>query len=180
MAIEITIVDQTIQSPNLLWDTTWDGTIGDWAPAAPTEPSNQGGLRARAPLHTAILICLMSDMRAGPNDIIPDGSGDPRGWAGDPIDPDIPPLGSKLWLLRRRELTQEVADLAVIYARQCWQPLIRQGAVASIDVKPTIELVSGRLRLDAKFFKQDGAEAVAMNFAILWDSSNGIQRPLAP
>jgi phage gp46-like protein len=180
MAIEITIADQAVTAPNLLWDTTWDGKIGDWAPAAPNEPMNQGGLRARAPLHTAILLCLKSDMRAGPNDIIPDGSGDPRGWAGDAIDPDIPPLGSKLWLLRRGQLTPEVVTLAEVYARQCWQPLIKQGAVASIDVQASADFALGSLRLEAKFFKQDGTQAVAMNFAILWNESNGIQRPLAP
>lgn len=180
MSIALTIVDETILAPNLLWDTTWDGFVGDWAPAAAFEPSNKGGLRARAPLQTAVLLSLMSDRRAEPSDVIPDGSGDPRGWPGDGIDASIAPLGSRLWQLRRRELTQETADLAVVFAREALQALIDQKAVASIDVSATAALASGRLELVVKLYRQNGALAADMNFWILWNESNGIYDPLAP
>jgi phage gp46-like protein len=34
-------------------------------------------------LETAVLISLFTDRRADPDDVIPDGTGDPRGWWGD-------------------------------------------------------------------------------------------------
>jgi phage gp46-like protein len=179
MSVAITIIDETVLAPNLLWDTVWDGFIGDWAPASPNEPSNNGGLRARAPLQTAVLLCLMSDRRAGPNDFIPDGSGDPRGWPGDGIDPSIAPLGSRLWQLRRRELTAEIADLAAIYAREALQTLVDQGAAASVEASANAVLDAGRLELSVSLFRQDGALAAAMNFWVLW-KNNGLLDPLAP
>jgi phage gp46-like protein len=178
MAIALKILDDTILAPNLLWDTVWDGFVGDYAPAAPGEPSNRGGLRARAPLETAALLCLMSDARATPSDRIPDGSGDPRGWAGDLVDPDAAPLGSKLWLLRRSELTDTIAERAALYARSALQTLVDQGAVATITVIGTANLAAGRLELTISMFKRDGTLAAAPNFSILWDMNRGIQHPL--
>jgi phage gp46-like protein len=180
MSVSLTISAQTLAAPNLLWDTVWDGFVGDWEAALPTEPSNHGGLRARAPLQTAILLCLMSDRRAQPNDFIPDGSGDPRGWPGDGVDPSLAPLGSRLWELRRRELTDEVANLAEIFAREALQTLIDQGAVASIDVTAVAVLALGRLELDVSVFRRDSALAAAMNFWIVWSMSSSIYDPLAP
>lgn len=178
MSVALTIVDQTVAAPNLLWDTVWDGFVGDWAPALSTEPSNNGGLRAIAPLPTAILLCLMSDRRAQPNDFIPDGSGDPRGWPGDAIDTSIAPLGSRLWQLRRRELTDEIANLAEIFALEALQTLIDQGVVASIDVTADAVLDVGRLELGVSLFRQNGQLAAAMNFWILWSLSSGVIDPL--
>jgi phage gp46-like protein len=180
MSVSLTISDQTLAAPNLIWDTVWDGFIGDWEAALPTEPSNQGGLRARAPLETSILLCLMSDRRAQPNDFIPDGSGDPRGWPGDAIDPTIGPLGSRLWQLRRRELTDAVTSLAEIFAREALQTLVDQGVVASFDVTATAVLALGRLELDISAFKVSGTLAAAMNFWIVWSMSSTVYDPLAP
>lgn len=179
MSVPVTILDQTVLAPNLLWDTVWDGFVGDWAPAAATEPSNRGGLRARAQLATAVLLCLMSDRRADPSDFIPDGSGDPRGWPGDGIDSSLAPLGSRLWQLRRRELTPDIADLAALFAREAMQTLIDQGAVASVDANATAVLELGRLELAVALFRQDGTLAAAMNFWVLWQP-NRISDPLAP
>lgn len=203
MAVSLSIIDDTIRAPNLIWDTVWDGFVGDWAPAGvghsrkpadvfsmpdvfaepdvfivPTESSNNGGLRARAPLHTAILLCLMSDRRAEPNDFIPDGSGDPRGWPGDAIDSSIAPLGSRLWQLRRRELTAAVADLAAVFAREALQTLLDQKAAAAVDVSAAANLAAGRLELTVRLFRQAGALAASMNFWILWEA-NGVHDPLA-
>jgi phage gp46-like protein len=206
MAATLSIIDDTVRAPNLLWDTVWDGFVGDWAPAgidasrkpidifaepdifalpdvfaSPPpggEASNNGGLRARAPLHTAILLCLMSDRRAEPHDVITDGSGDPRGWPGDAIDPSIAPLGSRLWQLRRRELTDATADLAVVFAHEALQTLVDQKAVTSIDVSAAVNLEAGRLELSVALYRQDGALAADMNFWLLWNT-NGVHHPLA-
>jgi phage gp46-like protein len=207
MSIRLVIADDTLRAPNLLWDTTWDGFTGDWAaagidsarrpldifavadvfaledvfavPVSTAEPSNNGGLRARAPLHTAILLCLMSDRRAEAEDVIPDGSGDPRGWAGDAIDSSLAPLGSRLWLLRRSALTPATAALAEVYAREALQTLVDQKVAASIDVETVLRLEAGRLELGVSLYREGGGLAASMNFWLLWDLSNGILDPLA-
>ena len=176
--VALRIIQTTVGAPSLLWDTVWDGFVGDFAPALPSEPSNRGGLRAFAPLETAALLCLMTDARAQPGDVIPDGTGDPRGWPGDLVDDGVGPLGSRLWLLRRSELTQEVADRAVIFAREALQTLVDQGAVASVEVSGEPNLAVGRLELSVRLFKADGVLAVNRNFSLLWDKSRGIQYPL--
>jgi phage gp46-like protein len=180
MPIRLKALDSTVLAPNLLWDTVWDGIEGDYAPAAPTERDNRGGLRARAPLETAIILCLMSDARADPSDDIPDDSGDPRGWAGDLVDTSVAPLGSKLWLLRRSVLTDAVADQAVLYAQEALQTLIAQGACASIDVTATANLDTQRLELKIALYQRDGTKVASTDFSLLWTLSAGVRHPLAP
>ncbi|MDB5596293.1 MAG: hypothetical protein JWM36_3254 [Hyphomicrobiales bacterium] len=176
--VALKIIENTIAAPSLLPDTVWDGFVGDYARGNPMEPSNLGGLRAQAPLQTAILLCLMSDARAHPGDVIPDGSGDPRGWLGDLVDPTIAPIGSRLWLLRRSTLSQRVAEQAVIYATEALQPLIDQGAIASATITAEPNLSAGRLDMAVAVFKTDGALAASVNFSLLWDKNRGIQYPL--
>ncbi len=170
MSVALTIADQALQEPNYLWDTTWNGFVGDWFPDTPAPSS--GGFRANAPLLTAILLCLMSDRRAEPNDFIPDGSGDPRGWAGDAIDPTATPLGSRLWQLRRRELTDATVDLAEVFAREALKTLIDQGAAASIDVSAVANPTEGRIELSVALYRQNGSTAAAMNFWLLWTDAS--------
>ena len=49
--------------PQLSPDLVWDGVMGDFAIAEADEAGNRGGLRAKAQLETAVLICLMTDVR---------------------------------------------------------------------------------------------------------------------
>lgn len=176
--VALRIITETVNAPSLFPDTVWDGFVGDYAPAAPNEPSNFGGLRARAPLETAALLCLMTDARAQASDSIPDGSGDPRGWCGDQCDPTAAPIGSRLWLLRRSILSDEVARAAEGYAREALQTLIAQKAVASIDVAASANLAAGRLELFVKLYKQDGTLSASTNFSLLWDRNHGVSNPL--
>lgn len=178
MSIKITVAAATRDEPNLAWDTTWNGFVGDFGPAAPTEASNVGGFRARAQLATAVLLCLMSDGQAAASDFIPDGSGDRRGWAGDVIDPTIAPLGSRLWLLRRAALTDATGPLAEAYAREALQTLIDQKACASVVAQATVAMAEGRLDLAVALFAADGSRAIAMNFQILWDKASAVPHPL--
>lgn len=193
MSVSLNIVERIKAEPNYLWDTVWNGFVGDWIAdsASAGDFSNDfsddfggatanpnGGLRARAPLHTAILLCLMSDRRAEPNDFIPDGSGDPRGWAGDAIDPDLKPLGSRLWQLRRRELTQEIAELSIVFAQEALQTLIDQNAVAEFKIAATPNYELGRLEMTVDGYRESGQRVAGVNFALLWKASLGVPRPL--
>lgn len=101
------------------------------------------GLTRDDGLVTLVLICLFTDVRADADDIIPDGSGDPRGWPGDTFSDD--PWGSKLWLLDREKLTESVRQRVEDYARLSMQPLLRTGYARSASVTATI---NGADRID--------------------------------
>lgn len=166
------------REPSLAPDLVWDGIMGDLALADPGEVGNRGGLRARAQLETAVLICLMSDARADPEELR-DGDVN-RGWPGDSFDVDRAageePIGSKLWLLLRRTVDDEaVPQLAETYARDALQPLIRQGAAAAITVKATADPARNRLDLAVTLTDRAGAMIAAPNFSILWSELNGIR-----
>jgi phage gp46-like protein len=81
------------------WDTA--NNRGDWSMSGPI-------LTAGNDLETAIIISLFSDRMAQPDDVIPDGSNDPRGWWAD----DTVPIGSRLWLLRRAKQTKDTLQKA--------------------------------------------------------------------
>jgi phage gp46-like protein len=168
--------------PQLSPDTVWDGLMGDLAPAGTDEPGNVGGLRAKAQLATAVLLCLMTDRAADPSELR-DGD-EQRGWPGDAIsltagaEPDV--LGSKLWLLRRRTVDDTaVPQLAELYAREALQTLLDQGACAAIEITATADPAAGRLDLTVTLRDHAGAALVAPRFAVLWEQSRGLSRPLA-
>lgn len=166
------------REPSLVPDLVWDGIMGDLALADPGEVGNRGGLRARAQLETAVLICLMSDARADADELR-DGDVN-RGWPGDSFDVDAgageAPIGSKLWLLMRRTVDDEaVPRLAEAYARDALQPLIRQGAAAAITVQATANPAGNRLDLAVTLTDRAGGVIVAPNFSILWSQLNGIR-----
>lgn len=94
--------------------------------------SGASDLVAGNDLGTAVLISLFTDAQAGDDDVIPDGSGDPRGWWGDQ-DEDVA-IGSKLWLLSRSKQTATVLALAQHYIAEALQWLIMDGIAAAVDV----------------------------------------------
>ena len=119
-------------------------------------------------LQTAVLISLFTDRVANLDDVIPDGSGDPRGWWGDAGEQY--PIGSRLWLLERSKQTDANADLARDYTAEALQWLIDDGVVASFDIAAQW-IASGQLGLSVTAYKQDGS-TVAMNFASVWQGIN--------
>jgi phage gp46-like protein len=105
--------------------TLWDATRGDWA--------LRGADLARGnDIVTAVLISLFSDRVADPDDTIPDGTTDPRGWWGDATPPLI---GSRLWLIERSKQTQQTLALAQGYLEEALQWLIDDGASSRVDVQ---------------------------------------------
>lgn len=160
--------------PNLAPDLVWDGLMADLAIAEPGEL--RGGLRAKATLETAVLICLMTDARAEPAELR-DGDIN-RGWPGDSFDlaDGEAAIGSKLWLLRRSTVDAvETPRRAEDYARAALQPLIDQGAVARIDVSAEGDPARNRLTLAVTLTDRDGETLVASRYAVLWDQLNGIE-----
>ncbi|SSW66599.1 hypothetical protein AVE30378_02138 [Achromobacter veterisilvae] len=107
----------------------WDGATvhGDWV-------LEGGDLLTDGDLATAMLLSVFTDGMAAPDDVIPDGTGDPRGWWGDQFDPTRP-IGSKLWLLEREKQTQRTLNRAYDYLAECLQWLIDDGVVSRFDIK---------------------------------------------
>lgn len=159
---------------NLSPDLVWDGIMGDLALSGGDEP--RGGLRAKAALETAVLICLMTDARAEATELR-DGDVN-RGWPGDSFDlqDGEAAIGSKLWLLRRSTVDAvETPQRAEDYAREALQPLIDQGAVAAVTVAAEAEPARNRLTLAVTLTNRDGDVVAATRYAVLWDHLNGIE-----
>ena len=103
------------------------GSAGDWV-------AQNGDLADGDDLDTAVYIGLFSDRLARADDDF-DGT-DRRGWWGDAgQDYDI---GSRLWLLYRRELSWEVAGRAEDYAQEALQWLMDDSIVAQVSVSTRI------------------------------------------
>jgi phage gp46-like protein len=109
-----------------------------WAP--PTAPCNGDwliappGLAADHDLETAVLLSLLTDASALPDDVLPDLSGDRRGWWGNWQRPDDVVLGSRLWLLTRAKSTEETRQAAEGYAEEALAWLVTDGVAGQVTV----------------------------------------------
>ncbi|WP_269501113.1 phage GP46 family protein [Burkholderia sp. IMCC1007] len=139
----------------VIWDV--DNSRGDWEFVAPALVTGND-------LPSAVLISLFTDRAANPDDAIPDGSGDPRGWWGD-IGEDKP-IGSRLWLLDRSKQTQEVLSDARDYIFEALQWLVDDGVVASIDAQ-TQWVRDTFLGAQIVLYQPNGSQ-ISMTYAWAW------------
>lgn len=130
---------------------------GDWALAG-------ADLAAGGDLATAVLISLFTDRRADPDDVIPDGTADPRGWWGD-AGRDVP-IGSKLWLLEREKRTEPVRLRAEDYIAEALQWLVDDGVAAAVEVTAQWAL-GGRLEAQVTIIEPAGRQQV-FNYQWAW------------
>jgi phage gp46-like protein len=139
--------------------TIWNaaGTSGDWAQAG-------ADLQSGGDLATAVLISLGTDRQAGPADIIPDGTSDPRGWVGD-LGADKP-IGSKLWLRTRAKQTAQTLQLVHDDIVEALQWLIDDKVVASIEVAP--EWVKPRQLSVRLALHRTGDQPLLLQYAWAW------------
>lgn len=115
-------------------------------------------------LETAALISLFTDGTASDDDLLLDGTGDPRGWWGDVQ--GEPSIGSRLWLLDRAKQTNSVLLAARDYCVQALQWMIDDGVAAKIDVLAEYTRPS-MLGIHITIHRTDGT-TVALNFAWAW------------
>lgn len=137
----------------------WDGAYnrGDLVQAG-------AALMTGLDLQTAILISLFTDRMAAVDDVIPDGSNDPRGWWGDNS------IGSRLWLLSRAKQTQATLQRAYDYIGESLQWLIDDGVVARFDVmcqwvRPSM------LGTQIIAYKQDGTRLLTGKYVYAWNGT---------
>jgi phage gp46-like protein len=83
---------------------------------------------------TAITISLFSDRRALDDDILPDNSGDKRGWFADGSLGDNDFIGSRRWLLRRSKLTEENMRKLEEYDIEALKWMIDDGVASAITI----------------------------------------------
>lgn len=94
-----------------------------------------GDLATDDGLRTAVALSLLCDRRAEPDDIIPDGTTNRRGWWADAIaDEDGDRWGSRLWLLDREKELPEVRRRAEAYAEESLDWLLDDGVANEITV----------------------------------------------
>lgn len=160
-------------------DIGWNGQVGDLILNPLTHPSAPGDFRAEQGLATQVLICLMTDRRVEASEL-PEGV-ENRGWIGDSFDlvGDETPIGSKLWLLRRSALYDGIEIKAQDYALEALQPLLKQKAVARVDVTATADRRANRLYLSVSLYGRDGTRLYDNRFEILWRQIDGVGNPLS-
>lgn len=141
--------------------TFWsnDGTHGDFR-------IDGTDLASGNDLQSAILISLFSDRVALPDDVIPDGTTDRRGWWADTVDP----IGSRLWLLERAKLSTQTLQAARDYISEALQWLIDAGAVDHFEVL-TERTAAGLLGAQVTAVRPNGTSQAA-RYVWAWDSTS--------
>lgn len=95
-----------------------------------------GDLATDDGLRSAVMVSLFTDRRAEPDDDIPDGTGERRGWWADAYaesDGDL--IGSRLWLLSRSKESVDVLQRARTYAEEALLWLIEDGVATAMQVE---------------------------------------------
>lgn len=92
------------------------------------------GLARDDTLATAIIVSLFTDARARPDDVLPSGESDRRGWVGDTLSEDGDRIGSRLWLLRRSKQTEETRRRAIEYTREALEWIVKRGVARAVEV----------------------------------------------
>ena len=169
--------------PDLIWQKvdgsragTGYGVRGDFLVSA-TVADGPGGLEAKNPLQTAVIALLFSDVRVEGYEIDAGRAGDQRGWPGDGFDIDVAageqPLGSKLWLLRRKDLNDQTAMWAQAEAKRALAPLKAQGLAVKIEAKATPDYPNDTMQLAIALYGRDGAQVYASKFDLIWKLATG-------
>ncbi|WP_028586662.1 phage GP46 family protein [Desulfocurvus vexinensis] len=116
-----------------------------------------GDLLAEESLATAVVLSLFLDRRALPEDELPHGGTDRRGWWADAFgDADL--TGSRLWLLWRRKQLPEVLAEAREYAEEALGWLVEDGVATSVSVATSFPR-RGMLQWNIRITRTSGSES---------------------
>jgi phage gp46-like protein len=133
---------------------------------------NGPDLATEAGLETAIHISLNTDGRAHADDVIPDGSGDRRGWWGDAFaDVDGDEIGSRLWLLKRAKILPETIQRAQDYAGQALAWLVQDGVAKAVNAEAVRQDPNG-ISISVAVTRPDGR---IIKFDNVWSSIDGLE-----
>lgn len=135
-----------------------------------------GQLDTSDELATAVVIALMTDARAGPDDVLPDSRDtDRRGCWMDLDAAEIwgaGPLGSKLWLMKRTTITGQAARKGATtlqieaHCHEALQPFIDEKIATRVDVS-AIRTGTERIACTVTLYRGDEI-LLALPFSDLW------------
>jgi phage gp46-like protein len=133
-----------------------------------------GDLQDDLGLDTAVIISLFSDRLASPDDIIPDGSSDRRGWWGDaylpPLADGTPDLiGSRLWLLQRAKQEPSTAQAAQTYVQEALAWLVSDGIAAAVTVPLPTFPSPGFIDIPFSISQATATNVVNRRYALTWN-----------
>jgi phage gp46-like protein len=125
---------------------------------------------ARDPgLETAVAIALFTDCRADDDDELPFDADGRGGWFGEAVLGQK--FGSKLWLLRRSNLTQETLNRAKIYIEEALdRHIIAENVAGSYDV--TVTKADNRMKISVTIRALDDASHL-YEYHVNWQSQTG-------
>ena len=141
----------------------WQDTGGDIELAGYDLATDDG-------LRTAVILSLFTDRRAEPDDLLPDGGQDRRGWWADAwpqVEGDR--IGSRLWLLSREKALPAVAQRAREYAEEALAWLVDDGIAAAVRVEAQTQ-ERGVLGIHVSIERPDTG-TVEYRFNDLWQST---------
>jgi phage gp46-like protein len=122
-----------------------------------------GDLEGVEGFDTALQTSLFTDARAPGNKVLKPE--DRRGWIGNILN-DERELGSLLWLVEQRRLTQDTLNETVDYARKSLQWLTDDGIAKNVEVSGSIIIQSG-IQLNIIITAPDGRTNI--HYVPLWE-----------
>lgn len=131
-------------------------------------------------LETAAIISFFTDRRAHPDDVIPDGSTNQRGWWGDLVEPRMRPtaaqgasdpdrIGSRFWLLKREKQTQDVLVRAKQYGDEAFEWMVEDGIASSVTTTAIVAAPSV-LGVTIAIQKPDGSPPSTFRYELAWSA----------
>lgn len=138
----------------------------DWLLAGPQLDTDDG-------IETAVIISLFTDRLAEADDVLPDNSGQRRGWWGDSF-PDIEGdrIGSRLWLLAREKQMPSVLERARAYAKEALAWMVEDGVARGVEVEAEFQGI-GTIALGVTILRAtDGP--LRFRFVVFWGVSNAV------
>lgn len=121
-------------------------------------------------LQTAIVLSLFTDRRAGPDDVLPRGVADRRGWVGEAFVGNGKPWGSHLWLVTRGKSDKDKPARAKFACEEALSWMLDDGLASRIVV--SAEWVTGtnseRLAVRPQIWQGQDSSPV---YDVLWATS---------
>lgn len=126
-------------------------------------------LRRGDDLATSVIASLFSWRRAKDDDALPDYETGLQGWWGDTFLPNAgDKFGSRLWILRRKKLTNETINLAVECCQEALAWMLEDGVASRISITPSRGGID-QLDIFITIFQTDGT-AAELNFQGVWQA----------
>lgn len=126
-----------------------------------------GDLATDAGLQTATILSLFTDRRALPEDELPDGTTDRRGWWADAYNER--PFGSRLWLLHREKELDSVLRRAKEYTEEALAWMVEDRVASAVEVEAE-NLRRGTLLIRTAIIRGDGS-VLERNYEYVWQAA---------